>query len=212
MLVCAAVAAGISAGLGDNPGLLTWIREDGPVEWLTVLGLLLCVILCFRRAVSPGKLRPALFRWFAVLFGVVFLFGAGEEVSWGQRLFGLQTPEWFTEHNQQSEINLHNLEVFGIELTKLLFGKILVLALTIYLLVLPLMYSRKRRFRQFADLYGIPVARPRQVIIFLILAAAIHLPEIRGRESELFEFAAVFMVFLIFLNPLNRTAFNHYAG
>ena len=212
VLVCAAVVAGISSGLGNNPRLLIWIREDGPVEWLTVIGLLLCVLICFLRAVLLREPRPTLFRWTAVLFGMAFLFGVGEEISWGQRLFGLQTPEWFAKHNRQSEINLHNLVVYGFDLTKLVFGKLLTLALATYLLVLPLAYLRNRGFRKFADLCGVPVARPRQALLFLILTAAILIPEIRGRESELFEFAAVFLVFLIFLNPLNRTVFNRHAG
>jgi hypothetical protein len=187
---------------------MTWVREDGPIEWLTVVGLLLCAMLCFHRAVLQREPRPALFRWTAVLFGVAFLFGIGEEISWGQRLFGLQTPEWFAKNNRQSEINLHNLVVYGFDLAKLVFGKLLVLALATYLIVLPFFYHRNRQFGKFTDLCGIPVARPRQVLLFLILAAAIHVPEIRGRESELFEFTAVFLVLLIFLNPLNRTTFN----
>jgi hypothetical protein len=31
-----------------------------------------------------------------------------EEISWGQRLFHVSTPEFFEEHNLQKEINLHN--------------------------------------------------------------------------------------------------------
>ena len=32
----------------------------------------------------------------------------GEEISWGQRLFGIATPEALKETNLQNEINLHN--------------------------------------------------------------------------------------------------------
>jgi hypothetical protein len=34
---------------------------------------------------------------------------AGEEISWGQRVFGLETPAALSEANVQDETNLHNL-------------------------------------------------------------------------------------------------------
>lgn len=35
---------------------------------------------------------------------------AGEEISWGQRIFGFETPEKIAEKNTQNEFNLHNQE------------------------------------------------------------------------------------------------------
>jgi hypothetical protein len=43
---------------------------------------------------------------------VLFLFGAGEEISWGQRILGFQTPESLSEVNRQEEFNLHNLSAW----------------------------------------------------------------------------------------------------
>jgi hypothetical protein len=40
---------------------------------------------------------------------VVFFFGAGEEISWGQRILGFETPESVSQVNRQEEFNLHNL-------------------------------------------------------------------------------------------------------
>lgn len=39
----------------------------------------------------------------------LFFFGAGEEISWGQRVLGFATPESLTQVNRQEEFNLHNL-------------------------------------------------------------------------------------------------------
>ena len=47
----------------------------------------------------------------ALIYGVLaILLGwvAGEEISWGQRIFGMETPEWLAD-NRQGEMNLHNL-------------------------------------------------------------------------------------------------------
>lgn len=38
---------------------------------------------------------------------------AGEEVSWGQRVFNIKTPDSIAKHNMQNEFNLHNLEIFN---------------------------------------------------------------------------------------------------
>jgi hypothetical protein len=40
---------------------------------------------------------------------VLFFFGAGEEISWGQRILGFQTPESVAQVNKQDEFNAHNL-------------------------------------------------------------------------------------------------------
>lgn len=42
---------------------------------------------------------------------VLFLFAAGEELSWGQHLLGWGTPEALVDANLQEETNVHNLEV-----------------------------------------------------------------------------------------------------
>lgn len=45
---------------------------------------------------------------------IILFFIAGEEISWGQRLLGVTTPEYFAEKNKQGETNLHNLDfIFG---------------------------------------------------------------------------------------------------
>lgn len=41
----------------------------------------------------------------------LFFFGAGEEISWGQRIFGIETPQALAELNKQDEFNFHNLSV-----------------------------------------------------------------------------------------------------
>lgn len=43
---------------------------------------------------------------------LLFFFGAGEEISWGQRLLGFQTPEPLSQVNRQEEFNLHNLSAW----------------------------------------------------------------------------------------------------
>jgi hypothetical protein len=44
---------------------------------------------------------------------LLFLFGAGEEISWGQRIFNIETPPSLQEINEQDEITVHNIEING---------------------------------------------------------------------------------------------------
>lgn len=62
-----------------------------------------------RRRVPTERLR-----FFAVpmLFALAFLWLAGEEISWGQRIFDIATPDLLATINAQQETNLHNIPIF----------------------------------------------------------------------------------------------------
>ncbi len=99
----------------------TWLsltREDGPIEWIQVVAVVIAAALAARVA---ARLRWASERgWvlgyagLAVLLAVV----AAEELSWGQRLLGLPTPEWLAWRNVQHEITAHNLPGVARALTR----------------------------------------------------------------------------------------------
>ena len=55
-----------------------------------------------------GKRRLYALLYLVLSFG--FLFISIEEISWGQRIFGISTPQYFQHHNWQREISLHNLD------------------------------------------------------------------------------------------------------
>jgi hypothetical protein len=48
-----------------------------------------------------------------LLLGIVFFFGAAEEISWGQQIFHFETPESIKTVNVQEEFNIHNLYTFN---------------------------------------------------------------------------------------------------
>ncbi|MFN0009266.1 MAG: hypothetical protein ACKVXR_15285 [Planctomycetota bacterium] len=84
-------------------------REDGLIEWATVAAFGLTLALHIKILVttrSSAKLVEKLTRGAIALF---CFFVAGEEISWGQRLFGFRPPEIFLERNFQQELNLHNV-------------------------------------------------------------------------------------------------------
>lgn len=82
--------------------------EDGPMEnGSAIFYLLGAVFFVFVVARSKHWLS----RTWAILFALAFFVLAGEEVSWGQRLFDYHV-EAVEEINSQGEFNIHNLEQF----------------------------------------------------------------------------------------------------
>jgi len=183
-----------------------YVQEDGIAEWLTVAGLFLGSVVCFKRFV---KLFYKKSRWFlAVTLGLsLFLFfAAGEEISWGQRIFGLSTPEYFQQHNAQQETNLHNLVVGGVKLNKLIFSVILVGLLSLFLVVVPWLYQKSAGIKKVLDASAVPVPRLYQVMGFLLvfgLTSLIH----HGKSPELLECGGALLFFLIVRYPKNKEVF-----
>ncbi|HEY8240697.1 MAG TPA: hypothetical protein VIH35_04580 [Kiritimatiellia bacterium] len=88
-----------------------WFRgEDRIVEWLTFSGFLLAALIM---GSTFRKCRASMGPWArAYVLGLAFFFFvcAGEELSWGQRIFGFATPDVVKAQNEQQEFNLHNLD------------------------------------------------------------------------------------------------------
>ena len=106
------LAFSISIYLYDAQLLRVIIREDGPYEYLQAFLYFACFILSFK---VYRVLRKRKQRFKAVLFlilALALMFTAFEEISWGQRILDIDTPEFMLEHNTQDEITIHNLEPF----------------------------------------------------------------------------------------------------
>jgi len=112
------LVAGWSIFLLDGTTLLELTSEDGPVEYLGALcwfGAAVAFFLAFFNSergvrIAGWKMRR---NWFFALLGILFIFAGGEEISWGQRIFGFETPDALREMNTQSELSVHNLTIFG---------------------------------------------------------------------------------------------------
>ncbi len=83
-------------------------REDSWVEDLTAVWLLLTGLVLFITALAEQNF---LRRCAYVLGGIGFVFGAGEEISWGQRILGFETPDFLLDLNAQNEFNAHNINL-----------------------------------------------------------------------------------------------------
>lgn len=88
---------------------LEMVKEDRIVENLQFVILFGGGLSSFRFAWAFWRLER---KWqtFALMgCGLIFMAVAGDEISWGQRLIGIETPTQLAEINRQEEITFHNL-------------------------------------------------------------------------------------------------------
>ena len=114
--VCVAAFAAIMALYYRFPVWYVYlISEDTPAEYATTTAYLAG---CCMMAWAMIRNRDA--RTMINVLLLLFMFFVGmEEISWGQRIIGIETTDFFMEHNHQREFNLHNLSF--VKYTKMLF-------------------------------------------------------------------------------------------
>jgi hypothetical protein len=178
----------------------TLIYEDGPVENLTALFLFATSAVCLIGAFKYKKLKKPLWVLTASIFAFLFFFAAGEEISWGQRIFDIQSGEFFLEHNKQAETNLHNLIVGETNLNKLLFSQLLFGVLIIYFVFSRIIVKKVSFVRKLVNNFNIPLPRIKYIIVMMVVSLMILSIQL-VKESELHELSFAFIFFLIFLNP-----------
>lgn len=180
--------------------------EDGVIEYSTALMLFLLSVLCLYRLFTIGKSKPILWKLGTLLFVLLFFFGAGEEISWGQRIFDIESSEYFKQNNAQAETNLHNMVVDGKKINKIIFSQLLMVVMVLYLIVSPLLYRKQEWFKNLATKFAVPIVKWHHTIAFIIstVLVAINPPD---RKWEVYELAFGVIFLLIFLNPLNKFIF-----
>jgi hypothetical protein len=116
LLMPFAGAAVVIVSWAERPVFHALTDDDAILEWLQFAGYAAAAVLgawiAFALRRAGNRPMAALFVAFAL--GCVFI--AGEEISWGQRIFGWGTPEPLERINHQAETTIHNIGTFS-ELT-----------------------------------------------------------------------------------------------
>jgi len=170
------------------------VQEDGLVEYISAFSLLACSMILFHSIYKRwANLKLSQTIGLALMSFILF-FGFGEEVSWGQRIFGIISPDFFVENNLQNETNIHNLKLYGIKLNQWVFTYVLVGLCTMYFLALPLVVRFYTHINHCVSNYAIPIPKWEYSLVFLIASLALNLINI-PRIAELWE--CVFSITLL---------------
>ncbi len=133
-----AMLTGAATALMGKETYKWFTGEDGAAENLQVLFFALAWILTFP---VIGRLWKGGAKLFAAMYMVLCLglfFIIGEELSWGQRIFGWETSEEMKAINKQEETNIHNIEGIG---DKIKWIHVIIGA---YGTILPLVFLRRQ--------------------------------------------------------------------
>lgn len=212
IVLFAVLTGGLYFGATD-PDFFTYkyVEEDGLIENATALFLFAGSIIMIRRLILL-KSRPGIpFVIVSLLIIFAFLFVAGEEISWGQRIFNVESSEFFAEYNTQGETNLHNLTINEVKINKLIFGKILTVTLILYMVVVAIAYRKSEFVSRWCDQMGIPIPRYHHTIAYIIMALMVTAIG-ESRDSELLEFGSGLIFLLILMFPFNKHIYtlSHY--
>jgi hypothetical protein len=151
----------------DPAGLKRASVEDGPIESLSAVFYLVSslgfLVAAFRSEFLRGRpewwIRGMTLAWALLMFAFF-----GEEISWGQRVLGLQTPDWFAPMNRQKEINLHN--IFWIEQPVGGVYRLVTIMILMTGLVIPLA-AFTRRGRRLLQRFAFPILPCGWAVLFI---------------------------------------------
>lgn len=85
------------------------IQEDNFIENMQSIVYFVSFTVAILISHSFFKEKKRLYALLYLVLSLGFLFISIEEISWGQRIFGIPTPKFFQHHNWQRELSLHNL-------------------------------------------------------------------------------------------------------
>ena len=110
------VAGFATLALGDRVAAVMYDEDRyfenvGAISLLVASGIAFYTFAVALKANKTGKIfwgKQLVYLALALLY----FFGGGEEISWGQRIFGIEEPASLAEENVQGELNIHNLAVF----------------------------------------------------------------------------------------------------
>jgi tetratricopeptide (TPR) repeat protein len=171
--------------------------EDLVGEWTQVFFFVATMLLSGRISLSKSR-----FRLFFAVLALACFYVAGEEISWGQRIFDIQTPEFLKKHNLQNETNLHNLFTGPINTwTKRILEYGIAAGLVLYGLLYPLLIRARWGLALWFEGKGLPFP-PLYLWPFFVLSAVLELGFLSFNEAEIAEILIPMALAIMALNYL----------
>lgn len=86
------------------------LKEDSVVEYVQVFSYLLTAAIAMLVSMQFKKNGKALLGVMYGMLSFLLVLVSLEEISWGQRILDIESPEYFERNNIQHEITVHNLK------------------------------------------------------------------------------------------------------
>jgi len=165
------------------PIVFIWATyEDLFGEWVQFWSIMIAMAISIRLIFIRSP-----YRWFFALLAMSCFYVAMEEISWGQRIFGFTSPDYFKANNLQSETNFHNFLTGPYATTlKKMISYALAFSLACYGLVYPLALCLKFRFASWVKRLGL-ACPPLYLSPYFVTAAALELSFFKFNEAEVAE-------------------------
>lgn len=185
----------------------TVVADDGFFQWMTFYTLLFASVMCFYRASILKPFRGSIFAACLIFSGFIFLAFALDEISWGQLVFDFKSPEFFLTHNSKFQTNIHHLVLNGFHLNNIIFTLAIKVVATLYFLVLPYLYNKLDKLKDFVNKFAIPLPRYTQIGAYLALAGFVQLIP-SDLRYVIFEYGFYWILVLMMYNPINDKVFS----
>ncbi|MBU4263084.1 MAG: tetratricopeptide repeat protein [Proteobacteria bacterium] len=156
--------------------------EDLLGEWSQFYFFAIALFFSVRLALAKSR-----FWLFFAALALACFYVTGEEISWGQRLFNIATPDFFGSHNLQQETNLHNFFTGPYNtLLKRIIEMLLASSFIIYGVIYPLELKVSWKPAVWINIKGLP-APPAYLWPFFVGAALFELRIFQFNEAEIAE-------------------------
>lgn len=152
------------------PGFMdSFCVEDGWVENTQAVLLFAASMICLAGLKRRGWKNV----WYAG-YAAMFFLNFGEEISWGQRIFGIATPAKLRAENVQQELNFHNL--VGVNSHIRMVGVLVVIG---FLFAIPWGSEVFPAVRNLTRRFAMPVGEVWQGIVALLAVSVMLIPRIQ---------------------------------
>ena len=191
-----------------NPPLFDlYLKEDYFIEQATFIILFWAGALHIYRFFVFKGVKTQLFLFSLLGIGLLLIFAAGEEISWGQRIFNIESGDFFTQNNLQKETNLHNLKIYHIRFNTDIFANLQLVWGLFYFGIFPLLYSfQKILIDKMTTHLALYIPQKKHSLFILISTIVLYAPGIitHSRKTELYEFTIASLMLAGLLFPINK--------
>ncbi len=156
--------------------------EDLYGEWAQFYNFLIAMILSIYIAILSKR-----YRYFFAVLAIACFYTIMEEISWGQRLLGISSPDLFKSRNLQGELNFHNFLTGPYHTTlKTFITYVLAFGISLYGCVYPVLLHLRLRAAIKLHTKGI-AAPPPYLTPFFLTASFLELELLSFNEAEIAE-------------------------